>query len=964
MKQLTFSLFFLAILFSFACSSGKSPVDPASDVQAKPATDTSSSGNSHQLLSFSYILVDASDPGDIGFEIIPVRDTAKHWNVLKFLEYGPCTTCFKVLGITPSDPPGTIDVEIEISGPFSIPNLTGFDVRGIAMFDANHDFPVSGLNVSDMDFGDGEVLNPDGFTQLYNGTTTGSGPAGLEGYLKGKFATATAPDCLINAYKRFISSDPSNTRNAFLAGDAIAVTYHIKMPASAFVMGYAVDANWTPPTVNPVVDPMTDFPPEANCPEPWKIVASVTGITPFNNASVTIDVYDYQGKTSHSEPVIECPDIFTGTLTVPFLEDGPDYTRYSMDITPSGPITDGDYKCLISVEDNTNDPVGKPWLDLTAYQVVDIAVTLVPDMSEVTPPGLNACTEDYEISGNLLFIGANFNGIQVYDISDPINPFWVRNIPLGYQVWDISISGGYLYAANYSTISFVDIDPIDQASVVGSLNTPPAEFAIASNGTTVYSVGATYPDGELNIIDASDPTTPSEIASLPFPGFPIAVKYLDGYVYVVAADNLHIIDVDPPETPSLVSTVTMTNSAFEVFVEPGYAYVSSYSGLSIVDVDPPESASIVTTVNVSDIAKDSVVKDGYAFVAANSSGIKIVDVDPPAAAFVVDTIPHPCWFKETRLSGNLLVAGAFGTTLVVDITNPLSWSIRSVIDYPGTTFEVAVDGSRLLLANSDSGTLVMDVSAPESPLVTKALDTGPAYAVDIDGNYGYALTYNGLAIIDMTTPGSELVVNIVNFAGSLHDIVVSSGYAYVAAGSYGFMIFDVDPPGSASLLTTVPTSQEARGVDIAGNHAFVAEGNYPNGRISVVDVNPPGSASVVESIDLTAQGYDIKVSGNYAYIANDTADLTVVDITNPVALSLVGSTDLFGSAARGIDLDNNYAFISDYSTGIEAVDISDPLNPVEIGHFTPVGYKMDVDVQGLYAYMACNYGGLRIIRLY
>jgi len=49
-------------------------------------------------------------------------------------------------------------------------------VRGIAMFDGSHLFPQSGLAMSDGTMGDGELLNADGYTTLYNSSTVGHGP--------------------------------------------------------------------------------------------------------------------------------------------------------------------------------------------------------------------------------------------------------------------------------------------------------------------------------------------------------------------------------------------------------------------------------------------------------------------------------------------------------------------------------------------------------------------------------------------------------------------------------------------------------------------------------------------------------------------------------------------------------------------------------------------------------------------
>jgi len=238
------------------------PISPSLSQNVAPRADSTV----HYLCSFYDVLV---DPEEMKLELIPLRETGMHWNVLKFLEQGPCTTCVKLTGMVPSGN-GTVLVDVIVKHPFSNPNFTGFDVRGIVMFNGSRYFPGAELNSSDRSLGDGELVNADGYTTLYNPDTLGSGPGGLQGYLKGKFASATYPNAHLNGYKRHISPGAANTRNAFYAGDSILETYGIAMPSGPFIFGYAVDASWARPVSKPVDDPMTDSGPEANCREPGK----------------------------------------------------------------------------------------------------------------------------------------------------------------------------------------------------------------------------------------------------------------------------------------------------------------------------------------------------------------------------------------------------------------------------------------------------------------------------------------------------------------------------------------------------------------------------------------------------------------------------------------------------------------------------------------------------------------------
>jgi hypothetical protein len=327
----------------------------------------------HYLWGYYMIQINRAD---YSADVIPVRLAAGHWNVPQFLEKGPCTNCFKLDGVYPN-PDGTLNVDVLIKHPFPNPNLTGFDVRGIAMFNGTHQFPQAGLAISLRTNGEGEVVNADGYTSLFNPTTVGHG---FEGYAKGKLATGIPPSATLNGFKRFVTLDPANTRNAFYAGDKIVVTYRVDMPdpPAPWVFGYAVDASWSPPISKPVDDPMTDFGPEANCPEPWQISASSEpigeGMTDQGGSvKLSIDVYDRQGNTSHKLPSVECPELFSDTLTADWISSAADHASYQVTVSNTELAPEGQYNCLIGVEDNEND-TSPEWLDLTAYRIVSLPV--------------------------------------------------------------------------------------------------------------------------------------------------------------------------------------------------------------------------------------------------------------------------------------------------------------------------------------------------------------------------------------------------------------------------------------------------------------------------------------------------------------------------------------------------------------------------------------------------------------
>jgi len=312
-------------------------------------------------------------------EITPARFSTGHFNVTHLLEYSPCMNCLRIVQVVPSGA-NYLEVTIELRHPYpGMDTFTGFDVRGIAIFNGTALFPSSGLTYSNNEFGEGELLNPDGYTTLYNLGTEGHG---MGGYLQGKMASDPPGDAELNGYKCFMTDE---NRRYFASGDVIQVVYNIEPPPwGAFVFGYAVDANWAPP--NPFNNPAVpdDFPMKANSPEAYMISASVIDLSANLNdtGTITVDVWDHQGIGTISSVSVEAPEIWGGKLDVPLLGDMGDYVRFEGTVMNAAEVDIGDYKALVSVRDVKADTAPE-WIDLTAYKIFDIHVD-----PEQTEPGI------------------------------------------------------------------------------------------------------------------------------------------------------------------------------------------------------------------------------------------------------------------------------------------------------------------------------------------------------------------------------------------------------------------------------------------------------------------------------------------------------------------------------------------------------------------------------------------------
>ncbi|MCK4721106.1 hypothetical protein KAU08_10620, partial [bacterium] len=237
---------FIGILICGCSTNSSQPVSPdnpdsSPELTVRDELGVSPDGADHYLMQYGYIYVDPDHPDGPKVEVIPVRQVEVHFNVLKCLEIYLCTDCFEVVAFDYPEP-DLLTIDIQIDHPLDDLDASVFDVRAIIMFNGSHEFPTAGKTISDPALGDGVVLNPDGFTALYNGTTMTTPAREFKKYFPGNLATPVVPDSEINGYKYFITDDPLNKRNAFYAGSSDVQTFSLQLPTGQYVIGFAVDA--------------------------------------------------------------------------------------------------------------------------------------------------------------------------------------------------------------------------------------------------------------------------------------------------------------------------------------------------------------------------------------------------------------------------------------------------------------------------------------------------------------------------------------------------------------------------------------------------------------------------------------------------------------------------------------------------------------------------------------------------
>ncbi len=450
MRTLLYPSILIIGLLALSCAAPTTP--PVSEFPStqSPGSSSGMQAGGHKVLGMWELIFDFET---MTAEAVPKRFAEGHFNVRKFLEEGPCFDCLTLQNFT-MNTDETFNVDVQFEHPFpGLDNLSGFDVRGIAIFNGHYEYPGSGFKFSDRTLGDMELLNADGFTPVFNPVDFPFGSNGpLLTYSHGAIATPLAEPATLNGFKAYY---PDAERRLFRAGDADTQNYHIAKPMGTPIrVGYVVDASWDIPAVKPVTDPIHDFGPNANCLEPYQVSASIgSGMMPgCGSAPYEIDVYDHQGHATVDKVSFESPGLFNGIIENMDGVDMGGFTRYTGNIPNELEVGEGDYRVLIGAFDLNPDP----FLGLIGmYTTATATVAFVPidyntswrkhgktldnnnnnvNETEITTSLSELWSYDYP---NML--GAVFESTPIIG---PFGVYMVVSIPYAEKIWCLDLETG------------------------------------------------------------------------------------------------------------------------------------------------------------------------------------------------------------------------------------------------------------------------------------------------------------------------------------------------------------------------------------------------------------------------------------------------------------------------------------------------------------------------------------------
>lgn len=175
--------------------------------------------------------------------------------------------------------------------------------------------------------------------------------------------------------------------------------------------------------------------------------------------------------------------------------------------------------------------------------------------------------------------------------------------------------------------------------------------------------------------------------------------------------------------------------------------------------------------------------------------------------------------------------------------------------------------------------------------------------------------------------------------------------------------------GTLDLTVANSGHDTADAISIAsqGNYVYLGRATNPANEFFTINVTDPANPSVSGQLALGGDPNDIVVNGNYAYIASsdNSAELTIVDISNPASPLVAATFDLTAGNSGNANADGlavvigktNYVYLTRSTSGgkeFYVFDISTPTSPSLVGSVDLNGDLAEIVQSGNYAYGASS----------
>lgn len=246
---------------------------------------------------------------------------------------------------------------------------------------------------------------------------------------------------------------------------------------------------------------------------------------------------------------------------------------------------------------------------------------------------------------------------------------------------------------------------------------PPDPRAAALQGNLLLVADAQQ---GLILFNAVKYMAPTYQSTFPTRGAAMDVAVMGDLAYVAENGSaiLEIVDISDPTSPTFVGDYDGAGEGHAVFVDGDYAYLAAGTGgLQVVDVSNPAMprSDIAHKVVPPDEAFDVHVAKGLAYLAVGPGGLLVLDMFDPTGEYLRARHPTPASALSVVVAQNMVIVGTEGGGGVLIGPESAAAEQDALFDIDGNVGRLSAVGEAVYALTEDHGMWVYDFRTATRP---------------------------------------------------------------------------------------------------------------------------------------------------------------------------------------------------------------------------------------------------------
>ena len=235
----------------------------------------------------------------------------------------------------------------------------------------------------------------------------------------------------------------------------------------------------------------------------------------------------------------------------------------------------------------------------------------------------------FYIQGDILYLGDHTDGLEIYNISDPlhlqkIGDWWIEGV-----TDDVIVVDDIAYTVSWDEgLRIVNVSDFSSPSLVATyvtVNKTYPRVHLIKDYIYIYEIGLT--GSKMKIINVSNPHTPTSVGEYMCEA--LAIETIGDIAYIAAGVQGFItLNISDPLNPIELGHYEPGGIIGGIDVQGDLAFITDgdQKRLMVLNISDPTKPTILQQCGNFNIAFDVCVSDNYAYVADFEGGLRIIQI--------------------------------------------------------------------------------------------------------------------------------------------------------------------------------------------------------------------------------------------------------------------------------------------------------------------------------------------------